>query len=320
MTRFGLQMPSFTFEGVPTSGMFERIAETAIAAEESGFDSFWVMDHYHQIWTVGPPELPMLEAYTLLGGIAARTSRISLGTMVTGVTYRNPAFLAKVVTTLDVVSAGRAILGIGAAWNEDESRAYGYDWPPVSERFERLEDTLQICRAMFTQEQSTFRGTHHHVDGAYNVPQPVQEGGPKILIGGGGEKKTLRLVARYADMWNGFGTPEEIRHKLDVIAEHCRDIGRDPSEIVTTRLGTLALSDSAEAAERQREEFQQRRNVDDANLRGSLIWGTPDMVAERIQEYFDVGLDGMLFNLPPGSTPEDVARAGRVLTERFGTS
>jgi F420-dependent oxidoreductase-like protein len=320
MTRFGLQMPSFTFEGVPTSGMFERIAETAIAAEESGFDSFWVMDHYHQIWTVGPPELPMLEAYTLLGGVAARTSRISLGTMVTGVTYRNPAFLAKVVTTLDVVSAGRAILGIGAAWNEDESRAYGYDWPPVSERFERLEDALQICRAMFTQEQSTFRGTHHHVEGAYNVPQPVQEGGPKILIGGGGEKKTLRLVARYADMWNGFGTPEEIRHKLDVIAEHCRDIGRDPSEIVTTRLGTLALSDSAEAAERQREEFQQRRNVDDANLRGSLIWGTPDMVAERVQEYFDVGLDGMLFNLPPGSTPEDVARAGRVLTERFGTS
>jgi F420-dependent oxidoreductase-like protein len=320
MTRFGLQMPSFTFEGAPTSGMFERIAETAIAAEESGFDSFWVMDHYHQIWTVGPPELPMLEAYTLLGGVAARTSRIALGTMVTGVTYRNPAFLAKVVTTLDVVSAGRAILGIGAAWNEDESRAYGYDWPPVSERFERLEDALQICRAMFTQEQSTFRGTHHHVEGAYNVPQPVQEGGPKILIGGGGEKKTLRLVARYADMWNGFGTPEEIRHKLDVIAEHCRDIGRDPSEIVTTRLGTLALSDSAEAAERQREEFQQRRNVDDANLRGSLIWGTPDMVAERVQEYFDVGLDGMLFNLPPGSTPEDVARAGRVLTERFGTS
>jgi F420-dependent oxidoreductase-like protein len=320
MTRFGLQLPSFTFSGVSNDAMFERIAQTAVAAEESGFDSFWVMDHYHQIANVGPETDPMLEAYTLLGGVAARTSKIRLGTMVTGVTYRNPAFLAKVVTTLDVVSAGRAILGIGAAWNEDESRAYGYDWPPVSERFERLEDALQICRAMFTQEQSTFRGTHHHVEGAYNVPQPVQEGGPKILIGGGGEKKTLRLVARYADMWNGFGTPEEIRHKLDVIAEHCRDIGRDPSEIVTTRLGTLALSDSAEAAERQREEFQQRRNIDDANLRGSLIWGTPDMVAERIQEYFDVGLDGMLFNLPPGSTPEDVARAGRVLTERFGTS
>src|SRR3954447_1204423 len=151
MTRFGLQMPSFTFEGLRTDQMFERVAETALAAERSGFDSFWVMDHYHQIWTVGPPSEPMLEAYTLLGGVAARTSSISLGTMVTGVTYRNPAFLAKVVTTLHIVSSGRSILGVGAAVQEDETRAYGYDWPPPAERFERLEDALHICRGMFTQ-------------------------------------------------------------------------------------------------------------------------------------------------------------------------
>jgi F420-dependent oxidoreductase-like protein len=319
MTRFGLQMPSFTFEGLPTSALFERIAETALAAEESGFDSFWVMDHYHQIWTVGPPQLPMLEAYTLLAGVAARTSRISLGAMVTGVTYRNPAFLAKVVTTLDVVSSGRAILGIGAAWNEDESRAYGYEWPSVGERFERLEDALQICRLMFTQPKSSFEGTRHRIDGAYNIPQPVQEGGPRILIGGGGEKKTLRLVARYADMWNGFGSPDDIRHKLDVIGEHCREIGRDPSEIVTTRLGTLSVAESAEDAERQREAFKRRRHVDDAGLRASFICGTADEVGERVQEYLDTGLDGMIFNLPPGSTPDDVTRAGRVLTERFGS-
>src|SRR4029450_340008 len=141
------------------------------------------------------------------------TSRISLGAMVTGVTYRNPAFLAKVVTTLDVVSSGRAIMGMGAAWNEAESRAYGYDWPPVAERFERLEDALQICRSMFTPERSTYHGKRHRVGDARNVPQPVPPGGPKILIGGGGERKTLRLVAEYADMWNGFGDVPAIERK-----------------------------------------------------------------------------------------------------------
>ena len=216
MTKFGLQLPSFTFPDVPDDKLFDRIIEIAQAAEGSGFDSFWVMDHYHQIGHIGPPSDPMLEAYTLLSAVAARTSRVMLGAMVTGVTYRNPAFLAKVVTTLDIVSSGRAILGIGAAWNEEESRAYGYDWPSTAERFERLEDALQICRAMFTQPRSTFQGKRLHIDGAYNDPQPVQPGGPKILIGGGGEKKTLRLVAQYADMWNGFGDPTAIRHKVEV--------------------------------------------------------------------------------------------------------
>ncbi len=318
MTRFGLQLPSFTFEGVPTSRMFERIVETAQAAEASGFDSFWVMDHYHQIWTVGPPSDPMFEAYTLLGGVAARTSRISLGAMVTGVTYRNPAFLAKVVTTLDVVSSGRAILGIGAAWNEEESRAYGYEWPSTAERFERLEDALQICRAMFTNEQTTFSGKHHRVEGAYNVPQPVQPGGPRILIGGGGERKTLRLVARYADMWNGFGDPEAIRHKLEVLEEHCRELGRDPSEIVKTRLGTIVVAPTEEEAEERRRRFQARRNVDDRTLPSMLSWGTPDTIGQRLQPFFDAGLDGLIFNMPVGSTPEDVDRAGRALTSAHG--
>ena len=217
MTTFGLQLPSFTFPDVPDDRLFERIVEIASAAEASGFDSFWVMDHYHQIGHIGPPSDPMLEAYTLLSAVAARTSRVKLGAMVTGVTYRNPAFLAKVVTTLDIVSSGRAILGIGAAWNEEESRAYGYDWPSTAERFERLEDALEICRAMFTRPQSTFKGRRHHIEGAFNVPQPVQPGGPKILIGGGGERKTLRLVAQYADMWNGFGDPDTILHKLEVL-------------------------------------------------------------------------------------------------------
>jgi len=319
MKHFGLQLPSFTFEGLPDDRMFERIAETALAAEGSGFDSFWVMDHYHQIANHGPESEPMLEAYTLLSGVAARTSRIQLGAMVTGVTYRNPAFLAKVVTTLDIVSSGRAILGIGAAWNEDESRAYGYEWPSTAERFERLEDAVQICRAMFTNPQTTFKGTRHHVEGAYNVPQPVRPGGPPILIGGGGERKTLRLVATYADMWNGFGDPETIRHKLDVLAGHCTAVGRDISEIITTRLGTLIISPTKEEAERRKDAWQQEKGVDDEALAMRLVWGDPDMVVEAAQRFFDAGLDGLLFNMPTGSTPEHVALAGRTLTEHFGS-
>jgi F420-dependent oxidoreductase-like protein len=271
---------------VPNERMFERIVETALAAEQAGFDSFWVMDHYHQIPNVGAETEPMLEAYTLLGGVAAHTSRIQLGTMVTGVTYRNPAFLAKVVTTLDIVSSGRAILGIGAAWNESESRAYGYDWPSTAERFERLEDALQICRGMFTQERTTFQGKRHHVDEAVNVPQPVRSGGPRIMIGGGGERKTLRLTARYADMWNGFGSVDEIRHKLDVLQQHTRDVGRDPSEIVKTRLGTPVTE--------------------------------PDIVEVSRPFFDDAGLDGMVYGARRGATPGDVSEAGRALRSAFG--
>jgi F420-dependent oxidoreductase-like protein len=318
MTRFGLQLPSFTFEGVPTSGMFDRVADTALAAEDSGFDSFWVMDHYHQIGYIGPSTDPMLEAYTILAGVAARTSKIKLGAMVTGVTYRNPAFLAKVVTTLDVVSSGRAILGIGAAWNEDESRAYGYDFPAAGERMERLEDALRICRSMFTQRESTVRGRHHRVEGALNIPQPVQPGGPPILIGGGGERKTLRLVARYADMWNGFGTPEELRHKLDVLSAHCEHVGRDPADIVKTRLGTLLVTRTREEGDRRRAELRRTWGVDERRLESMLVCGDADQVAERVQSYLDAGMDGLVFNMPVGSTPEDVARAGEALTSRFG--
>ena len=319
MTTFGLQLPSFTFPDVPDDELFDRITKIAQAAERSGFDAFWVMDHYHQIGNVGPPSDPMLEAYTLLGAIGAVTSRIKLGAMVTGVTYRNPAFLAKVVTTLDVISSGRAILGIGAAWNEAESLAYGYDWPSTAERFERLEDALQICRAMFTQPQATFQGKRHHIEGAYNNPQPVQPGGPKILIGGGGEKKTLRLVAQYADMWNGFGDPDAIRHKIEVLTEHCRDVGRDATEIVKTRLGSLVVTTTKEEAAASREAIKKARGVDDAMLAAMLICGDPEEVGDAVQAFVDAGIDGLIFSLPAGSTPEDVELAGRALTERFGT-
>jgi len=313
MPHFGLQLPSFTFTDVPDDRLFERISEIAAAADEARFDSFWVMDHYHQIANIGPVSDPMLEAYTLLGAVAARTSRVQLGAMVTGVTYRNPAFLAKVVTTLDVISSGRAILGIGAAWNDEESLAYGYPWPSTAERFERLEDALRICRSMFTQSRSTVAGSIHHVEGAMNVPQPIRAGGPPILVGGGGERKTLRLTATYADMWNGFGDLAMIRHKLDVLAAHCETEGRDRSDIVATRLGTLIVADTMEQADRRRQDWQQARGVGDDMLSMRLIWGDRDTVAERAQAFLDAGLQGLIFNMPAGSSSEDVVRAGEVL-------
>ena len=313
MPHFGLQLPSFTFPDVPDAGLFERVAAIAVAAEDAGFDSFWVMDHYHQIPNIGPPSEPMLEAYTVLSGVAARTSRISLGALVTGVTYRNPAFLAKVLTTLDIVSSGRAILGIGAAWNDAESDAYGYDFPRTAERFDRLEDALQICRSMFRQPQSTVHGKVARVDGAWNVPQPVQPGGPKILIGGGGERKTLRLTARYADLWNGFGDPATVHHKLEVLREHCEAVGRDPEEIVTTRLGTLIVAETMADAERRKRAWQEERGIPDESIGARLWWGDADAIRGQAKAMLDVGLGGLLFNMPAESSPEDVRLAGEAL-------
>src|SRR5580692_7160273 len=201
--RFGLQIPNFTTDA--PAGLFEDVVAMAAAAEDSGFDSVWVMDHFYQLPPMGGPPAPMLDAYTLLGALAARTARVRLGAMVTGVTYRNPAHLAKVVTSLDVISGGRAILGIGAAWYDVEHEGLGFDVPPAGERLDRLEEALDICRAMFSEQTPTFDGRYYRIHQAKNVPPPVQPGGPTILVGGGGEKRTLQLVARYADMCNIFG-------------------------------------------------------------------------------------------------------------------
>src|SRR5256885_3753024 len=313
MTIFGLQLPSFTFLEVRDARLFERIVEIAQAAEESGFDCFWVMDHYHQIGAIGPPSDPMLECYTLLGAVAARTSRVKLGAMVTGVTYRNPAFLAKVVTTLDIVSAGRAILGIGAAWNEDEHRGYGYEFPPVGERLSRLEEALQICRAMFRDEAPTFEGRYYRIQGALNFPHPVQPGGPPIMIGGGGDQRTLQLVAQYADMCNIFGDPATVRHKMDVLERHCETVGRDPSTIVKTRLGSLIIRKTDAEAERLFDQLLNRPGINRDWARAGFIVGGPDRVAEQAQKLLDAGLDGLIFNMPHMEDPAAIELAGRTL-------
>jgi F420-dependent oxidoreductase-like protein len=240
--RLGLQVPDFTWPGSPQSiaPTFARIARTA---EASGMASLWVMDHFFQIEMVGPPEHEMLEGYTTLGFAAAVTERLQLGTMVTGVTYRHPGILVKTVTTLDVLSGGRAYLGIGAAWFEDEHRGLGVPYPPLAERFERLEETLQIARQMWSGDESPYRGTYYQLERLLNSPPPIRQPHPPILIGGSGEKKTLRLVARYADACNIFDVgPDGVRHKLDVLRAHCEAEGRPYDEIERTTLGQLALS------------------------------------------------------------------------------
>jgi len=314
--RLGLQIPDFTYPGVADTGLFERIAAIATTAESAGFDSVWVMDHFYQIPSVGPRTDPMLEAYTLLGAIAARTSTARLGTMVTGVTYRNPALLAKIVTTLDVISSGRAILGIGAAWNEDEHDGYGFAFPPVAERMARLEDALRICRAMFTETAPTVEGTHHRAREALNVPRPIRPGGIPILVGGGGERRTLRLVAQYADACNLFGDVPTIRHKLDVLARHCEEVGRDPSTITKTRLGGLVIAPTAREAERVAREAAERRGTDLDEYRRYTVVGDPDAVLEQARAYLDAGLDGLVFNIPNAHELEPVRLAGVTLAGR----
>lgn len=241
--RIGLQIPNFTYPGGPAQ-LGDKLAEIARTADQAGFYSLWVMDHFFQIGMVGPPENEMLEAYSTLTYLAAVTERVKLGALVTGVIYRYPGILVKTATTLDVLSGGRAYLGIGAAWNEEESKGLGVPFPPVAERFERLEETLQIARQMWSDDESAYEGNHYRLGRTLNSPQPLSQPHPPILIGGGGEKKTLRLVAQYADACNLFARmgPDTVRHKLDVLRGHCEDVGRDYDEIEKTTLGTVRIA------------------------------------------------------------------------------
>jgi F420-dependent oxidoreductase-like protein len=237
--QLGLHVPDFTWPGGP-SNLAKDLGRVAVAAEDAGFSKLSVMDHVWQIGSVGPPEHDMLEAYTTLGYLAARTSRIKLLAWVTAVVYREPALLAKAVTTLDVLSEGRAWLGIGAAWNEAESHGLGLPFPPTAERFERLEEALRICLQMWSGEEGPYEGKHYHLERTLNVPQPLGKPHPPILIGGGGEKKTLRLVAKYAQACNLFAGPD-LEHKLEVLRGHCADVGRDYDEIEKTVMAPIDL-------------------------------------------------------------------------------
>ena len=242
--KLGVQIPDFTWPNGP-SALGPELGAVARTADRVGFDYIAVMDHFFQIRGVGPAENDMLEAYTTLGFLAAHTERAKLLTVITGVHYRAPALLAKAVTTLDVLSGGRAMIGIGAGWNEEESRGLGFRFPPVAERFEMLEETVQFLLQMWSTDDGPYESQHIHAERLLNSPQALSAPHPPIMIGGGGEKKTLRLVAKYAQACNLFNTPD-LEHKLDVLMQHCENEGRDYDEIIKTVYQPLDVGDNGE--------------------------------------------------------------------------
>ncbi len=287
---FGLHLVSYTHPDVPPAQLFDRIVEQAKAAEESGFRLVTVMDHLYQIGGVGAVDEPMLEGWSTLAALARETSRVRLGTLVTGVTYRNPALLAKLAATLDTISGGRALLGLGAAWNEVEHAGYGYEFPPIRERMDRLEEALTIIRAMFDEARPSFQGTYYRIEEALNVPRPVQSGGPKVLVGGGGEKRTLKIAARFADMTHWFPLGFEVlQRKTEILAGYCEVIGRDPAAIERTMAApVLVAGTEAEAVSMLDHVPPERR---------AHVWaGTPEQAANELKPYLDAGFTGFTFN------------------------
>jgi F420-dependent oxidoreductase-like protein len=304
---FGFHLPSYTYPDTPPERLFDRVVEQAKAAETAGFDVVTVMDHLYQIQGIGGPDEPMLEGWSVLAALARETTRVRLGTLVTGVTYRNPALLAKQATTLDTISGGRAILGLGAAWNDVEHGAYGYDFPPIGERMDRLDEALTIIKGMFTEERPSFTGRHYGIDQALNVPRPIQPGGPKILVGGGGEQRTLRIAAKYADMthWFSMGL-DGLKHKTEVLERYCAEVGRDPSTIERTVGAPVMVVESEAAAKALLERIP-------ADRRPYVNVGTVEQAAEALRPYIEAGFTGFSFSNNLYRTQEQIARLGDLL-------
>ncbi len=310
MTRrpwFGLHLPNFTFPDTPPERLFDRVVEQARAAETAGFGLVTVMDHLNQVPVVGPQEEPMLEAWSTLAALARETTTIGLGPLVSGVTYRNPALLAKTATTLDVLSGGRSVFGLGAAWFEAEHESFDFAFPAIRERMDRLDEALAIARLMFMQERSTFEGRHYAVRDVINVPRPVQPGGPRIIVGGGGEQRTLRIAARHADIthWFPLGL-EALARKTDLLRRYCDEIGRDPDTIERTMgAPVFVAATDAEARALLDRIAPERREYTPA--------GTPAQVADGLRPYLDAGFTGFTFNNVFYGRPEQIALVGELL-------
>jgi F420-dependent oxidoreductase-like protein len=298
--RFGLQKPNFNFDyrGGDTSQIIDSVKKLATTAEINGFDSFWVMDHFHQIPMIGKVDEPMLESWTTLSVVAGLTTKIKLGTLVTGIMYRYPAVLAKVAATLDVLSKGRLFMGIGAAWNEDESNAYGIHFPPASERLSRLEEAIQIIHKMWTEEPSaSFNGKYYQIHNAYCNPKPIQKPSPPILVGGGGERKTLKIVAKYADACNLFGSAETVKRKLNILKEHCKTVGRDYDSILKTKLGIIVVEDEKQMSEKKIEQIF--KGMPEEQIREFAIYGTPEDVLRQIELFEQADIQYLIVDLDP---------------------
>lgn len=300
MTRLGYQIPNFTYPGIDGSDIFQNVVAQAKAAEDAGFDRVMVMDHFYQLPGIGAPEEPMFECYSMLSALAQHTQTVRLSALVTGNTYRHPTLLAKTVTALDHVSGGRATLGIGAGWFELEHDSLGYQFGTFTDRFEKLEEALQIIIPMLRGETVSLTGKHYQVADAVNSPAPISR--IPVMIGGTGEKKTLRMVAQYADESNLSGGPiEEIPQKLEALAAHCERLGRDRSEIKVTKLQMALVAPTMEEAEADVREVAAAKGWNDEiieMIKTILIYGDPDTVGERLQACMDTGIDGMTINLP----------------------
>jgi len=304
--KFGLQHPNFSFDykNGDTAQIVESLKDLILLAENVGFDSFWVMDHFHQIKFVGNPDEPMLESWTTIATLAGVTTKIKLGTLVTGIVYRHPAILAKIGATLDVLSKGRLFMGIGAAWNQEESFAYGIPFPTTKERLLRLEEVIQIILKMWAKSTATFNGKFYQIKDAYCNPKPIQKPHPPIMIGGGGERNTLRIVAKYADACNLFGSIETIERKLNVLEEHCNNIGRDYHSILKTKLGIVLIDNDKELLNKKVNELF--KGMPKEQIREFVIFGTPDEVLREIELFENVGIEYFIVNLDPSSESAQV--------------
>jgi F420-dependent oxidoreductase-like protein len=299
--QFGLQHPNYNFDydGRNASQIIDSLKNLATRAENLGFDSFWVMDHFHQISVVGKQEDPMLEGWTTISVLAGITSKIKLGTLVTGVIYRHPSVLAKMGATLDVLSKGRLFMGIGAAWNQEESLAYGIPFFPNKERLLRLEEAIQIIRKMWTEEEpaATFSGKYYQINNAYCNPKPIQKPSPPIMVGGSGERQTLKIIAKYADACNLFGSAETIKRKLSILNEHCKNIGRDYDSILKTKLGFIVVDNDREMVEKRIQQIS--KVIPEEQVRDIITYGTPEDVLKQIELLEDVGIQYLRVDLEP---------------------
>ena len=321
MTRLGYQIPNFTYPDVGPSELFDAVAQQAREADGSGFDTVLVMDHFYQLPMLGEPDQYMLECYSLLSALARETSTVRLSALVTGNTYRNPAVLAKTVTTLDIVSGGRGQLGIGAGWFELEHDAYGIEFGTFTDRFEKLEEALQIIVPMLRGERPSLNGARYVVTEAMNEPQPVSR--VPVMIGGSGEKKTLRMVAQYADESNLICPPEQIGRKLEALAAHCDALGRDRSEITVSWQRSACIAPTTDQAKDELIAYFGRRGLDLASMSdgeqavwlANFVWGDPDTVAEQFADLLQPGIDGFTINMPANGHVEGrVALLGDTLS------
>ncbi len=310
MTTYGLQLPDFSWlVGADPASTMSRIREAATAADKAGYSSLWVMDHMLQLPPLGGPAAPILEGYVLLGALASLTSTVELGTLVTGVTYRNPAHLAKQIATLDTLSGGRAILGIGAAWYDVEHVAYGWGFPPVRERFERLREAVTICRGMLDNPTFSFEGAHYRVADARVAPATIRR--VPLMIGGSGPTKTLRMVAELADICNVGGTAEVVAAKLAILDGHCDAVGRPRDEVKRTNMVSLFLREQGEVGG-----IRAMLNYDgDENVRQAMIIATRDEAAEQLAALRQTGLDEIIVNLPLIDSVDHIHAAAELLAE-----